>query len=169
MRCRVRTPPDAALLYVARFDAYDNTRASFYFRDNIFLGITYVVPNSGQNWQAGQCGTHIAKLPLPPAAGEAISLLEAAPPNPFEQLRTGAGCAFLRNAFCRTGGPPEREKRSTLFLLTFCLFLFFLFIETHQTVHVGLDGQQLFHIVTRFAVVGVCRFFLSQQRGIFGL
>ena len=122
-----------------------------------------------RNRQAGQDGTHLAKLPPPPAAGEAICLLRAAPPNPLEQLRAGAGCALLRNAFCRARGPPGRGKRSTLFLLAICFFLLLLFVVAHQAVYIGLDGQQLFHIVTRFAVVGICRFFLCQQRGIFGL
>ena len=40
---------------------------------------------------------------------------------------------------------------------------------THQTVHVGTDRQQLFHFISRPAIIGIDRFFLCQERGILRL
>lgn len=84
-------------------------------------------------------------------------MLVASPQTPIEQPRAGAGCAFLRNALCRAEGTPGRGKRSALFLLAVCLLLLLLIVVAHQAVHIGLDGQQLLHIVTRLTVVRVCR------------
>ena len=51
-----------------------------------------------------------------------------------------------------------------MFLLADRLLLPLLFIVAHQPVHVGLDGQQLLHLVSRLAVVGICRLFLDEDQ-----
>ena len=64
----------------------------------LFCDAKQVIVNFRENGQAMQGGTHLAKMKSPPAGGPFISLVGETSPNPFEQLRTGAGCAFLRNA-----------------------------------------------------------------------
>lgn len=66
--------------------------------------------------------THRRKRQIPLRETAAFCLLRAAPPSPLEQLRDGAGCAFLQNAFMACGqgtarktarvkGQDERAKR----------------------------------------------------------
>lgn len=96
-------------------------------------------------------------------------LIGGATPTPIEQPCSGAGCAFLRNAFCRAGGPTGREKRSALFFLPGGLRLLLLCFLAQQTIHIGLDGQQLPYLVPCLSVIGVDGFFLRQQSGVLGL
>ena len=56
------------------------------------------------NWQAMQSGTHSAILLRKIACWWTA-------PNPPEQLNTGAGCAFLRNALSRAVGPQSCTGR----------------------------------------------------------
>ena len=96
-------------------------------------------------------------------------MLVAAPPNPFEQPRAGAGCAFLRNAFL-SGLRPSGTVEKSAFLLPVVRFLFLLLgLIAHELLHVGPDGQQLLHILPRLAEIGVSRLFLRQKRDIFSL
>ena len=78
----------------------------FKTRDNFFLGITKFVPNSGQNGQAGQCGTHIAKLPPPPVAGEAICLLGKTPQTPLNSPVLGLAARSCGTLYV---GPEARQ------------------------------------------------------------
>lgn len=55
-----------------------------------------------------------------------------------------------------------------LFLFLHIRFLPY-FFQLQNAVNIRLGGQQLLHILAGFPVLGVCRFFLCHQRGVFGL
>ena len=59
--------------------------------EKIYVNSVERIKAREQNWQARQSGTHSAILLRKIACWWTA-------PNPPEQLRTGAGCAFLRNA-----------------------------------------------------------------------
>ena len=89
----------------------------------------------------------------------AFCLLVAAPPIPFDRT---INCAAARPA-----DASGSMDSSTLFMLF--SFLRFTPVGAKQMIDVCFHGQQLFHLIAGFAIIGIGRFFLCQKRRIFGL
>ena len=70
-----------------------------------------------RNRQAGHDGPIMRKMNIPPPGETFILLVGEASPNPFEQLRTGAGCASLRDAFSLNKQDEISKIELTLFLI----------------------------------------------------
>ena len=94
-------------------------------------------------------------------AKTAHCLLVAMPPNPFEQHHSGAGYAPFRRLWSMTVSLPV--------MLLFCFPRLFRLVNTEDDFDVFLVDQQLAHFLLSRAVIGVCSFLVSQQRGILSL